>query len=84
MKQAIIELTHSDATHVLSCKHCIGKHCMNYYMKCIVIAECKSSVKILVFGERNWKNKEHVKRVRYVNRNKISKIAPHEAQSKNN
>lgn len=57
-----------DATYLLSCSHCISsKHRMDYFMKCIPISKTKSGkIKIIVFGERNWKGREHIKKIRYV------------------
>lgn len=74
-KVNIEDFTHKDATHLLRCRHCVGtKHCRTYYMDCIVLGETSNGLlKLLVFGERNWKNKEHIKRVRYMPKNKVIK-----------
>lgn len=67
-------LTILDATHLLMCKHCIGTNCMAYDMHCIPISKTKAGkIKILVFGERNWKGKDHIKNIRYVNPSKVIK-----------
>ncbi len=57
----------SQATHLLICEHCVGLNCKTYYMKCIVLGKTRSgSTKVIVFGDRYWKDREHVKRLRYV------------------
>lgn len=57
----------SDATHLLRCRHCIGTNCKEYYMACIPLGETKNGkMKVLVFGDRNWAGKDHLKRIRYV------------------
>ena len=62
----------SDATHYLKCKHCIGTNCSYYNMLCIPLGKTKSGkLKVLVFGERNWKYKEHIKRIRYVDEYRV-------------
>lgn len=62
----------SDATHYLKCKHCIGTSCSYYNMLCIPLGKTKSGkLKVLVFGERNWKDKEHIKRIRYVDEYRV-------------
>lgn len=56
-----------DSTHLLNCSHCVGQNCKYYTMKCIVLKEINNSrLKIVVFGERNWKGYENKKRIRYV------------------
>lgn len=65
----------SNSTHLLKCKHCIGDKCNYYFMKCILKGYTKSGkARILVFGERNWKNKEHIKKIRYVEISRIEEI----------
>jgi hypothetical protein len=42
-------------------------------MNCIPKGITKSGkMKVLVFGERNWKNKEHIKKIRYVDVSRVS------------
>ena len=61
----------------LLCCHAIGKNRCNYYMKCHILKYMKGNkrVKILVFGERNWKNKEHIKKIRYVLNSRVDQPA---------
>ena len=73
--QVIEKATVEDATHLLSCKHCISRSCVNYSMKCLPLAKTKSGrVKILVFGDRNWAGKSHIKKVRYVPDHRVKPI----------
>lgn len=66
----IMDLTKYDisqATHKLRCRHQISRNGFDYTMPCIVLGKTKSGkLKIVVFGERYWKNKEHIKHIRYV------------------
>ena len=67
-----MEYTIKDTTHYLKCRHCIGKNCMDYYMSCIPLGKTKKGyIKILVFGDRNWKDRDDRKRIRYVEPNRI-------------
>lgn len=64
--------TIKDATHYLKCRHAIGGHGFNYGMDCLILKDMKDGrVKILVFGDRYWKNKDHIKRIRYVSKRRI-------------
>lgn len=41
-------------------------------MDCIPLGIASNGkMKIIVFGERNWKNKEHIKKIRYVEAKRI-------------
>lgn len=45
-------------------------------MRCIPIGVTKSGqLKIIVFGERNLKDTEHVSKIRYVDKFRVTKIA---------
>lgn len=67
--------TKDNATHLLMCRHCIGRNCKEYRMDCIPLSESKNGkVKVLVFGERNWSGKDDVKRVRYVESDRVIKM----------
>jgi hypothetical protein len=64
------------ATHWLECRHCLGRNVTRYNMKAAVLGETASGkVKVLVFGDRNWKDKDHIKRVRYVPKYRLTKMA---------
>ena len=69
------KFSYSDATHLLYCRHCIGQSCSHYTMRCVLISETDSGkVKVIVFGDRNWAGNEHIKRIRYVEKNRIKPI----------
>lgn len=56
-----------DATHLLECRHAIGRSGRDYVMDCIILKEMPNGrLKILVFGERYWKGHDDKKRIRYV------------------
>ena len=62
----------SDCTYLLVCRHCIGRNCRDYYMPCILLGKTKNGKrKLIVFGERDWKGKEHIKRIKYVNNSRL-------------
>ena len=70
--QSISEYTIKDATHLLKCKHCIGSRCNDYLMEAIILGHLKNGkVKVLVFGDRNWKGRDNVKKIRYVDAIKL-------------
>jgi hypothetical protein len=59
--------TVDQATHLLRCRHQIGRNGFDYTMPCIILGKTKiGKTKVLVFGERYWKYKEHIKSIRYV------------------
>lgn len=56
-----------DATHWLSCSHCIGRNTTAYSMRCLPLKNMADGrVKIVVFGERYYHSRNHLQRVRYV------------------
>ena len=62
------------ATHFLECSHQIGSNYKYYNMKCILLGKTKSGkCKIVVFGDRNWMDTDHVKKIRYVDNYRIKK-----------
>ena len=68
----LLEAVVGDATHLLRCRHCIGRSCKEYFMACIPLSEPKNGkIKILVFGDRNWAGKDHLKKVRYVEQSRV-------------
>ncbi len=75
MKLDTTKLTINDATHLLKCRHAIGKSGRTYFMKCIKLSYTKSGkVKILVFGDRYWHGRNDIKKIRYVNDYDLKKI----------
>jgi hypothetical protein len=65
-------LTVKDATHLLSCRHAIGRHALEYQMSCCIIAWKPEKVKVLVFGERYWSGRDHIKKIRYVDNKRLT------------
>lgn len=67
--------TIKDATHKLKCRHCIGASIVKYYtMDCLPLKDLGNGrTKIIVFGDRNWRNRDHVKRIRYVPNHQIAR-----------
>lgn len=71
----IDSLTASDVTHNLHCSHVQGRSVSNYRMKCVLLDTVKSGkAKVLVFGERHWKDRDHIKRIRYVDFDRLTLI----------
>lgn len=62
-----------DATHKFMCRHAIGRNGFNYWMYCIPLGKTTKSgkVKCLVFGDRNWKDTDHIKRIRYIDKHRL-------------
>ncbi len=69
-------LTVDDATHIVHCRHCVtATQCEDYTMLCIVLDRRDGKhVRVLVFGDRYWKNKKHIRRIRYIQNWKLTKI----------
>jgi hypothetical protein len=70
IKLATIE----SCTHNLLCRHAIGRNGYDYHMKCIILKEMPNKLKILVFGDRNWKRGKDKKRIRYIDKYRLSLI----------
>lgn len=69
------QYTAENATHLLDCAHAIGRNRREYQMRCHVLGKTKSGkVKVLVFGDRDWKGSEHLSRIRYVLPYRIKKL----------
>ena len=67
----------SQATHKLSCKHCMNrKQIHRYDMPCLILKDLGHTVKIVVFGNRYWSGTEEYKRIRYVPKWRVSKEKP--------
>lgn len=63
----------ADSTHYLACSHCIGPNRSNYRMKCTIIKTMGDGrLKVVVFGERNWKNRGYIKQVKYVDAHRVT------------
>ncbi|EGR4074982.1 hypothetical protein D6U78_09615 [Vibrio cholerae] len=69
------QLTASNATHFLYCRHAIGSNGKNYRMRCHVLKTMPDGrLKIQVYGDRYWKDTEHIAKIRYVKAERVSKI----------
>ena len=65
--------TVEDATHRLQCSHVVGRNRINYTMPCLILKEMGDGrVKIMVFGDRNWKGKDDKKRIRYISKDRLA------------
>lgn len=64
----------SEATHKLKCRHVIGHGVTEYTMPCLILKTMDDGrLKVLVFGERNWKRDSEKQRVRYVPARRVVK-----------
>ncbi len=61
----------AECTHELLCKHCIGSNTKHYVMECVPLETKNGMVKILVFGDRYWKGKDDVKKIRWVESKRV-------------
>lgn len=62
----------ANAKHLLDCSHCIGKSCTYFSMKCEVLKDMGDGrLKVRVFGELNWKGRDHLHRIRYVPKSRV-------------
>lgn len=57
----------------LRCVHAVGPNRKVYHMKCDVLKTMPDGkrVKVRVYGERNWRDKSHLVKVRYVDKDRI-------------
>ncbi len=68
------ELTAANATHRLICRHVL-RWTKVYGMRCHVLKTMPGDrLKVLVFGERNWKGREHISRIRYVEASRVEPL----------
>ena len=64
-----------DTDAKLICKHCVRTdRCRVYTMPCVILKKTKKGlVKIIVFGDRDWKGRNNIKHIRYVNPDRLIK-----------
>ena len=69
----VVSFERRDVTHRFMCRHAVGRNGHNYWMYCIPLSKPTKSgkVKCLVFGDRNREDRDHIKRVRYVDKNRL-------------
>ncbi|RMV34042.1 hypothetical protein ALP12_200207 [Pseudomonas savastanoi pv. phaseolicola] len=71
IEQTQQEPTAANAPHRLICQH-VCRWTKTYTMPCHVLnAMPDGRLKVLVFGDRYWKGREHVQRVRYVEAGRV-------------
>ena len=77
MKPDLSQYDVSQATHKLSCKHCMNRRQIHHYtMPCLVLKDLGPTVKIVVFGDRYWSGTECCKRIRYVPKCRVKEEKP--------
>lgn len=70
----VVEKTSENATHHLICYH-VCRWRKKYAMRCHVLkAMPDGRLKVLVFGDRNWKGREDKSRTRYVEAGRVQAI----------
>ena len=75
------ELTAANATHQLICYH-VCRWTKKYAMRCHILKEMGDGrLKLLVFGDRNWKDRDHISRIRYVEAGRVRPMPVNEDQS---
>jgi len=75
--------TADNATHQLICQH-VCRWTKTYAMSCHVLKTMPDGrLKVLVFGERNWKGRSHISRVRYVEAGRV-RLMPNHGQAAHN
>lgn len=66
----------ANATHQLICQH-VCRWTKTYVMPCHILKALPDGrLKVLIFGERHWKNRDHLSRVRYVAPDRLQTRAP--------
>lgn len=69
------DLNYDNATHLLECRHAIGQSGRTYFMRCHVLKEMPGSrLKLRVYGNRHWRDKTDITRVRYVDADRVQRI----------
>lgn len=65
--------TVEQATHHLICQACYGTYnCVTYSLKCILLKITDNGkAKVLAFGDRRRKGKDHIKKIRYVDQERV-------------
>lgn len=70
----MIDRSSTNATHHLVCQH-VCRWTKTYLMKCHVLKTMPDGrLKVLVFGDRNCKDRDHLSRIRYVEADRIRPI----------
>ena len=70
-------------THYIECRHQIGRNGYDYTMRCALLGMTKSgNAKILLFGERAWKNFANKRSIRYIAFSRLRELKPTNTQPK--
>lgn len=68
------EQTAANATYHLICQH-VCRWTKTYAMRCPVLKSMADGrLKVLVFVDRNWKDRDHLSRIRYVEAGRVRLI----------
>jgi len=69
------ELSEIKPTHRLWMRHCIGKNCREYSLKCAYLSDTKAGkAKIVLFGERGYKTYSDKRSIRYIDKDRLIKL----------
>lgn len=69
-------LSYQNATHLLKCRHAIGQSGRTYFMRCHVLKKMPDGrLKLQVYGKRYWRDQCDAIKTRYVNPDRVQKIA---------
>jgi len=68
-------MSYKNATHLLRCRRAVGPSGRTYFMHCNILKKMPDGrLKVLVYGNRYWKDRRDVARIRYVTADRVSKI----------
>ncbi len=75
MAEETLVLTADNATHLLQCRHAIGRGGKLYKMRCHILkAMPDGRLKVQVYGNRYWKDTDHIVGLRYVESGRVTAI----------
>ena len=77
VNMTIQQLNASNATHLLQCRHAFGDNGKFYKKRCHILKKMPDGrLKLQVYGDRYWKDTDHIVRIRYVESSRVSQITP--------
>ncbi|CAK3961886.1 DUF3319 domain-containing protein [Vibrio crassostreae] len=77
VNMTIQQLNASNATHLLQCRHALGDNGKFYKKRCHILKKMPDGrLKLQVYGDRYWKDTDHIVRIRYVESSRVSQITP--------
>lgn len=75
MDEQTQDLSASNATHLLQCRHSFGRGNTYYKMRCHVLKTMPDGrLKVRVYGNRYWKDTDHIVNVRYVESSRVTAL----------